>query len=38
VEFRDSLPLTRVGKIAFNELEKEEIAQLKAAGKYTAGK
>ncbi|KAF0155223.1 MAG: Acyl-CoA synthetases (AMP-forming)/AMP-acid ligases II [Syntrophaceae bacterium] len=35
VEFRDSLPLTRVGKIAFTVLEQEEIAKLKAAGKYT---
>jgi long-chain acyl-CoA synthetase len=38
VEFRDSLPLTRVGKIAFNELEKEEVTKLKAAGKYTGSK
>ncbi len=37
VEFRESLPLTRVGKVAFNVLEQEEIAKLKAAGKY-AGK
>jgi len=35
VEFRDSLPLTRVGKIAYTVLEQEEIAKLKAAGKYT---
>ncbi len=35
VEFRDALPLTRVGKIAFTVLEQEEIAKLKAAGKYT---
>jgi long-chain acyl-CoA synthetase len=34
VEFRDSLPLTRVGKIAYTVLEQEEIAKLKAAGKY----
>ena len=34
VEFRDSLPLTRVGKIAFTVLEQEEIARLRAAGKY----
>ena len=34
IEFRDSLPKTLVGKIAFNVLEKEEIAKLKAAGKY----
>lgn len=38
VEFRENLPLTRVGKIAFNELEKEEIAKRKAAGLYTGGK
>ncbi len=37
VEFRDSLPLTRVGKIAFTVLEQEEIAKLRTAGKY-AGK
>ena len=37
VEFRDSLPLTRVGKVAYTVLEQEEIARLKAAGKY-AGK
>ncbi len=35
VEFRDSLPLTRVGKIAYTVLEQEEIARLKAEGKYT---
>jgi len=34
IEFRDNLPTTLVGKIAFNVLEKEEIAKLKAAGKY----
>jgi long-chain acyl-CoA synthetase len=38
VEFRDSLPLTRVGKIAYTVLEKEEVAQLKAQGKYTGNK
>ena len=38
VEFRDTLPLTRVGKIAFNVLEQEEIAKLKAEGKYTGHK
>ena len=37
VEFRDSLPLTRVGKVAYTVLEQEEIVRLKAAGKY-AGK
>lgn len=34
IEFRESLPKTLVGKIAFNVLEQEEIAKLKAAGKY----
>jgi long-chain acyl-CoA synthetase len=34
IEFRDSLPKTLVGKVAFNVLEKEEIAKLKAAGKF----
>ncbi len=34
VEFRDSLPLTRVGKIAFTVLEQEEIEKLKAEGKF----
>ena len=35
IEFRDSLPKTLVGKIAFNVLEAEEIAKLKAAGKFS---
>ena len=35
VEFRENLPLTRVGKIAFTVLLQEEIAKLKAEGKYT---
>ena len=35
IEFRDDLPKTLVGKIAFNVLEKEEIEQLKKEGKYT---
>lgn len=34
VEFRDTLPKTLVGKAAFNVLEKEEIARLRAEGKY----
>ena len=34
VEFRVSLPLTLVGKVAYNVLEQEEKAQLKTAGKY----
>ncbi len=35
IEFRENLPKTLVGKIAFNKLEEEEIAKLKAAGKYS---
>ncbi len=35
IEFKEELPLTRVGKIAFTVLEKEEKEKLKAAGKYT---
>jgi long-chain acyl-CoA synthetase len=35
IEFRPSLPKTLVGKVAFNALEEEEKARLKAAGKYT---
>ena len=34
IEFRDDLPKTLVGKIAYNTLEKEEIAKLKAEGKF----
>jgi len=35
IEFRESLPKTLVGKVAFNVLEKEEIAKLKTAGKFS---
>ncbi|PKN60252.1 MAG: AMP-dependent synthetase [Deltaproteobacteria bacterium HGW-Deltaproteobacteria-11] len=35
IEFRRSLPKTLVGKVAYNVLEVEEKARLKAAGKYT---
>ncbi|MBN2516415.1 MAG: AMP-binding protein [Deltaproteobacteria bacterium] len=35
IEFRDELPKTLVGKVAFNALEKEEIDKLRAADKYT---
>lgn len=38
VEFTDKLPLTKVGKIAYTELEKQEIEKLRKAGKYTGGK
>jgi long-chain acyl-CoA synthetase len=38
VEFRDSLPVTKVGKIAYTVLEQEEIAKLKAEGKYTGNR
>jgi len=34
IEFRKELPKTLVGKVAYNALEKEEIAKLKAEGKY----
>jgi long-chain acyl-CoA synthetase len=34
IEFRSDLPCTLVGKIAFNVLEVEEVAKLKAEGKY----
>jgi len=34
IEFREALPKTLVGKIAFNLLEQEEVARLKAEGKY----
>jgi long-chain acyl-CoA synthetase len=34
IEFRDTLPCTLVGKVAFNALEVEEVAKLKAEGKY----
>lgn len=37
IEFRNDLPCTLVGKVAFNTLEKEEIARLKAEGKYCGG-
>jgi len=34
IDFRNDLPCTLVGKVAFNVLEVEEIAKLKAEGKY----
>jgi len=34
IEFRSDLPCMLVGKVAFNALEQEEIAKLKAEGKY----
>lgn len=34
IEFRNDLPKTLVGKIAFNTLEKEEIEKLKKEGKF----
>ena len=34
IEFRPSLPITLIGKVAYKELEQEEIARLKKAGKY----
>ena len=35
IDFIDELPKTRVGKIAFKVLEEQEIARLRAEGKYT---
>jgi long-chain acyl-CoA synthetase len=35
IEFRDDLPKTLVGKVAFNVLEKEEVAKLKEEGKFS---
>ena len=34
IEFREDLPKTLVGKIAYNTLEKEEIEKLKKEGKF----
>jgi long-chain acyl-CoA synthetase len=34
IEFRSELPKTLVGKVAYNVLEKEELAKQKAEGKY----
>lgn len=38
IEFRNELPKTLVGKIAFKELEKQELEKLKAGGGYTGGR
>jgi long-chain acyl-CoA synthetase len=38
IEFCGELPKTLVGKVAFKVLEQEEIARLKAAGKYAGEK
>ncbi len=38
IEFIDEVPKTKVGKIAFSELEKREIERLRAEGKYTGEK
>jgi len=35
IEFNKQLPKTLVGKIDFKKLEQQEIAKLKATGKYT---
>ena len=35
IEFREELPTTLVGKIAWKKLEDAEIDKLEAAGKYT---
>jgi len=34
IEFRDELPLTLIGKVAYRVLEDEEIAKLKKTGQY----
>ena len=34
IEFRDCLPCTLVGKVAFHTLEEQEVAKLRAEGKY----
>ena len=38
IEFRKSLPITLIGKVAYKVLEEEEIEKLKAAGKYSGEK
>lgn len=38
IEFRNDLPKTLVGKVAFNVLEKEEIAKCEATGKFAGEK
>lgn len=35
IEFRDELPLTLIGKVAYKVLEDEEIETLKKTGQYT---
>lgn len=35
IEFRDDLPKTLVGKVAYKELERQEIEKLRSEGKYT---
>ena len=35
VEFRETLPTTRVGKVAFKSLENEELQRLRQDGEYT---
>jgi len=34
IEFRDKLPLTLIGKVAYKVLQDEEVAKLKKAGQY----
>lgn len=38
VEFIDEIPKTKVGKIAYTELQNREIDRLRAEGKYTGEK
>jgi len=35
IEFRDDLPKTLVGKVAYKVLENEEVEKLREQGKYT---
>jgi len=35
IEFRDDLPKTLIGKIAYKELENQELERMRAAGEYT---
>ena len=38
IEFRENLPTTLVGKIAYKKLEQEETAKMRAAGRYAGDK
>ncbi len=38
IEFREDLPKTLVGKVAYKELENQEVEKLRSEGKYTGGR